>query len=105
MLSYILQIVTMLQWMIRRLAEVENSMNATERIKFYGNLPLSRAELNKGAIRPSWPEHGEIMMRNVEMRYRDSLPLVRKNSVVGYWRSLVRGRYRPGILGFRYVYH
>ena len=80
-------------------------MNATERIEFYGNLLLSKAELNKGAIRPSWPEHGETPMRNVEMRYRDSLPPVRKNSVVGYWRGFAKARYMPRILEFRYVYH
>lgn len=93
-LSYILQIVMMLQWMIRQLAEVENAMNATERIYFYGNSLPSEAELHKGAIRPSWPEHGEITMRNVEMRYRDGLPLVLKRLSMH-----VNGGERIGIVG------
>ena len=75
-LSYILQIVMMLQWMIRQLAEVENAMNATERICFYGTSLPSEPPLHKGAVHPSWPERGEIVMRDVDMRYRDGLPLV-----------------------------
>ncbi|KAG0126624.1 P-loop containing nucleoside triphosphate hydrolase protein [Tuber indicum] len=93
-LSYILQIVMVLQWMIRQLAEVENAMNATERICFYGNSLPSEAELHKGAIRPSWPEHGEITMRNVEMRYRDGLPLVLKGFSIH-----INGGERIGIVG------
>ncbi|RPA94274.1 hypothetical protein L873DRAFT_1442024 [Choiromyces venosus 120613-1] len=93
-LSYILQIVMLLQWMIRQLAEVENAMNATERIYFYGNSLPSEAELHKGAIRPSWPEHGEITMHNVEMRYRDGLPLVLKG-----FSMHVNGGERIGIVG------
>ncbi|PWW76320.1 P-loop containing nucleoside triphosphate hydrolase protein [Tuber magnatum] len=93
-LSHILQIVMLLQWMIRQLAEVENAMNSTERICFYGNSLPSEAELHKGAIRPSWPEHGEITMHNVEMRYRDGLPLVLKGLSMH-----VKGGERIGIVG------
>ncbi|KAG0641596.1 P-loop containing nucleoside triphosphate hydrolase protein [Tuber brumale] len=93
-LSYMLQIVMMLQWMIRQLAEVENAMNATERICFYGDSLPSEDELHKGAIRPSWPEHGEITMRNVDMRYRDGLPLVLKGFSID-----INGGERIGIVG------
>jgi len=54
----------------------------------------SEAELHKGAIRPSWPEHGEITMRNVEMRYRDGLPLVLKGFSIH-----INGGERIGIVG------
>lgn len=93
-LSYILQIVMMLQWMIRQLAEVENAMNATERIYFYGNSLPSEAELHKGALHPAWPERGEIVMRDVKMRYRDGLPLVLKG-----FNMHVKGGERIGIVG------
>jgi ABC-type multidrug transport system fused ATPase/permease subunit len=93
-LSYILQIVMMMQMMIRQLAEVENAMNATERIHYYGNSLPQEAELRKGAIRPSWPEQGEIVMRDVEMRYRDGLPLVLEGLSMH-----VRGGERIGIVG------
>src|SRR6202000_2811614 len=35
-LSYILSIVQMLQFTVRQLAEVENNMNSTERVHYYG---------------------------------------------------------------------
>jgi len=94
-LSYILQIVMMLQWMIRQLAEVENSMNATERIHYYGTSLPEEAALRTGAqIPPSWPEYGAIEFRGVTMRYRDGLPLVLKNLTLS-----IPGGSRVGIVG------
>lgn len=75
-LSYILAIVQMLQFTVRQLAEVENNMNATERIHYYGTELDEEAPLRLGDVRPTWPEHGEIIFDNVQMRYRDGLPLV-----------------------------
>ncbi|KAF8247575.1 hypothetical protein K440DRAFT_294896 [Wilcoxina mikolae CBS 423.85] len=94
-LSYILQIVMMLQWMIRQLAEVENAMNATERIHYYGTeLPEEAALRTNAQIPPSWPEHGAIEFRDVAMRYRDGLPLVLKNLTLS-----IPGGSRVGIVG------
>ncbi|KAF2265600.1 hypothetical protein CC78DRAFT_181780 [Lojkania enalia] len=77
-LSYILTIVQMIQFTVRQLAEVENNMNATERIHHYGTQLEEEAPLHYGQVRPTWPEHGEIIFDNVQMRYRDGLPLVLK---------------------------
>ncbi|KAF2112460.1 ABC multidrug transporter-like protein [Lophiotrema nucula] len=77
-LSYILTIVQMIQFTVRQLAEVENNMNATERIHFYGTELEEEAPLHYGEVRKTWPEHGEIVFNQVEMRYRDGLPLVLK---------------------------
>ncbi|KAH7132043.1 P-loop containing nucleoside triphosphate hydrolase protein [Dendryphion nanum] len=77
-LSYILTIVQMIQFTVRQLAEVENNMNATERIHHYGTQLEEEAPLHMGEVRPTWPEHGEIVFKQVEMRYRDGLPLVLK---------------------------
>ncbi|KAF2740400.1 hypothetical protein EJ04DRAFT_507933 [Polyplosphaeria fusca] len=77
-LSYILTIVQMIQFTVRQLAEVENNMNATERIHFYGTQLEEEAPTHYGEVRSTWPEHGEIVFDNVEMRYRDGLPLVLK---------------------------
>ncbi|KAF2854807.1 hypothetical protein T440DRAFT_496167 [Plenodomus tracheiphilus IPT5] len=74
-LSYILTIVQMIQFTVRQLAEVENNMNSTERIHHYGTQLEEEAPLKMGEVRPTWPEHGEIVFDNVEMRYRDGLPL------------------------------
>ena len=75
-LSYILSIVQIIQFTVRQLAEVENNMNATERIHYYGTELDEEAPLRLGDVRPTWPEHGEIIFDNVQMRYRDGLPLV-----------------------------
>ncbi|KAF2003407.1 hypothetical protein P154DRAFT_543812 [Amniculicola lignicola CBS 123094] len=77
-LSYILSIVQMIQFTVRQLAEVENNMNATERIHHYGTQLEEEAPLRLGSVRPTWPEHGEIVFKAVEMRYRAGLPLVLK---------------------------
>lgn len=77
-LSYILSIVQMIQFTVRQLAEVENHMNATERIYHYGHQLDEEPPLHLEPVRPTWPEHGEIVFDNVEMRYRAGLPLVLK---------------------------
>ncbi|GKT84693.1 ABC transporter family protein [Colletotrichum tofieldiae] len=73
-LSYILGIVQMIQFTVRQLAEVENGMNAVERIQYYGTQLEEEAPLHTIEVRPSWPEKGEIVFDNVEMRYRANLP-------------------------------
>jgi ATP-binding cassette subfamily C (CFTR/MRP) protein 1 len=77
-LSYILSIVQMIQFTVRQLAEVENNMNATERIHHYASNLEEEAPLKLKDVRDSWPEKGEIVFDDVQMRYRDGLPLVLK---------------------------
>lgn len=93
-LSYILSIVQMLQFTVRQLAEVENGMNAVERLEYYGTQLEEEAPEHTIEVRPSWPENGEIIFDNVEMRYRANLPLVLKGLDMH-----VRGGERIGIVG------
>ncbi|KAI9834847.1 MAG: hypothetical protein M1819_002755 [Sarea resinae] len=93
-LSYILSIVQMLQWSVRQLAEVENSMNATERIHYYGSSLEEEPPLHLGQVPESWPEKGEIIFDDVKMRYRENLPLVLKGLSMH-----VQGGERIGIVG------
>lgn len=93
-LSYILSIVQMLQFTVRQLAEVENGMNAVERILHYGTKLEEEAPLKTIDVRKSWPEKGEIVFDNVEMRYRDGLPLVLHGLSMH-----VQGGERIGIVG------
>lgn len=101
-LSYILSIVQMIQFSVRQLAEVENNMNSTERIHYYGTELEEEAPLhvNKDvSLPPSWPSRGEIIFDNVEMRYRPGLPLVLQGlqlSVAGGERIGVVGRTGAG---------
>lgn len=93
-LSYILSIVQMIQFTVRQLAEVENNMNATERIHHYGTQLEEEAPLRLGDVRKTWPEHGEIIFDQVQMRYREGLPLVLKDLSMH-----VRAGERIGVVG------
>ncbi|KAI1438241.1 ABC transporter family protein [Xylaria sp. CBS 124048] len=93
-LSYILSIVQMLQFSVRQLAEVENGMNAVERLLHYGTQLEEEAPEHTIDVRPSWPEKGEIVFDNVEMRYRAGLPLVLQGLSM-----TVKGGERIGIVG------
>jgi ABC-type multidrug transport system fused ATPase/permease subunit len=93
-LSYILSVVQMIQFTVRQLAEVENGMNAVERIQYYGTKLEEEAPLHTIDVRPSWPEKGEIIFDNVEMCYRKGLPLVLQGLSMH-----IKGGERIGIVG------
>ncbi|KKK20522.1 hypothetical protein ARAM_001110 [Aspergillus rambellii] len=93
-LSYILAIAQMLQFTVRQLAEVENNMNATERVHYYGTELEEEAPLHLAPVSPTWPETGRISFDDVQMRYRAGLPLVLKGLTMD-----VRGGERIGIVG------
>ncbi|KAL2258581.1 hypothetical protein VTK26DRAFT_8070 [Humicola hyalothermophila] len=93
-LSYILAIVQMIQFTVRQLAEVENGMNAVERLLYYGTELEEEAPLKTIEVRKTWPEKGEIIFDNVEMRYREGLPLVLQGLSMH-----IQGGERIGIVG------
>lgn len=93
-LSYILAVVAMLQFSVRQLAEVESGMNAVERLHYYGTKLEEEAPEHTVAVRPSWPEKGEIVFKDVDMRYRENLPLVLSGLSMH-----IQGGERIGIVG------
>lgn len=95
-LSYILSIVQMIQFTVRQLAEVENNMNSTERIHHYGTQLEEEPPLHlpNPDVVDSWPQSGAINFENVQMRYRDGLPLVLKGL-----NLRVAGGERVGVVG------
>lgn len=94
-LSYVLTLIQMLQFTVRQLAEVENGMNSTERLHYYGTQLEEEAPLKTDLqIPPTWPDKGEIVFQNVDMRYRPNLPLVLDDLTLH-----VRGGERIGIVG------
>ncbi|KAK4127358.1 hypothetical protein N657DRAFT_565667 [Parathielavia appendiculata] len=93
-LSYILAIVQMIQFTVRQLAEVENGMNSVERLRYYGTELEQEAPLRTIEVRKTWPEMGEIIFDNVEMRYRAGLPLVLQGLSMH-----IQGGERIGIVG------
>ncbi|KAJ1929039.1 hypothetical protein IWQ60_001535 [Tieghemiomyces parasiticus] len=77
-LSYALQTAAILSVCVRQAAEVENNMNAVERLEHYTtHLPTEAAAVIADR-RPAadWPSHGQITFRNVHLRFRPGLPLV-----------------------------
>lgn len=93
-LSYLLAIVMMLQFTVWQLAEVENGMNAVERLRHYGSNLEEEAPLRTVEVRASWPETGEIVFDGVQMRYREGLPLVLRDLNIH-----INGGERIGIVG------
>ena len=93
-LSYILSIVQMIQFTVRQLAEVENAMNATERIHYYGTQLDEEPPLHLADVPSNWPDKGEIDFNEVQMRYREGLPLVLQGL-----NMKVEGGERVGIVG------
>jgi ABC-type multidrug transport system fused ATPase/permease subunit len=77
-LSSMLSIVQFIQVTVYQFAELQNHMNSTERIHYYGKCLEQEAPLHVGEVHPSWPENGEIVFSNVQIRYRPGLPLVLK---------------------------
>jgi len=75
-LSYILSIVQMIQFTVRQLAEVENAMVSTERLHYYGTELDEEPPLHLKDVPECWPQKGEIVFNEVQMRYRAGLPLV-----------------------------
>lgn len=100
-LAYILMIVQTLQFTVRQFAEVENHMNATERLHSYATqLETEEKEEACGQqgslcqLSPAWPQKGVITFSNVHMRYRPGLPLALRGLNLE-----VRGGERIGIVG------
>ena len=93
-LSYILSIVQMIQFTVRQLAEVENAMNATERLHYYGTELDEEPPLRLGNVPEEWPQKGQIDFNEVQMRYREGLPLVLQGLTMS-----VAGGERIGIVG------
>ncbi|KAK7050453.1 oligomycin resistance ATP-dependent permease YOR1 [Favolaschia claudopus] len=64
--------------MVALFAQNEQNMNSVERIITYAELPPEGAPTTPNDPPSSWPEHGEIAFKDVEMSYREGLPLVLK---------------------------
>lgn len=96
-LSLLMQLGSIFQWTIRQSAEVVNQMVCVERVSEYSKIEAEAAlevEGEDDITGVSWPENGSIEVRNLSVRYRDSLPLA-LNSVTF---SVPSGK-RLGVVG------
>lgn len=85
--------------MVRQIAEVENNMNAVERIVYYAHdieqePPHEILEAEPAAL---WHSKGKMEIKDAILKYRPELPLVLKGLSMS-----VQGGEKIGIVG-RYV--
>ncbi|XP_037531128.1 multidrug resistance-associated protein 5 [Nematolebias whitei] len=81
-ISYAVQLTGLFQFTVRLLTETEARFTSVERINYYIKSLDSEAPRHSpeaAAPAPSWPQQGEITFQDVNMRYRDDLPLVLKS--------------------------
>lgn len=97
-LTYMVSIVQILSMVTRQSAEVENNMNAVERVLWYADLdnipqepPHEKPDLG---LAVEWPQRGEISFDQVVMSYRKGLPAVLKGISME-----VRSAEKIGIIG------
>ncbi|KAJ1654449.1 hypothetical protein IWQ61_005620 [Dispira simplex] len=77
-LTYALQTAGILSLCVRQAADVENNMNAVERLEYYIQ-ELEQEPPSEIADRkppPEWPQKGVLSMKQVVLRYRPDLPPV-----------------------------
>ncbi|KAG9094212.1 hypothetical protein FS749_012910 [Ceratobasidium sp. UAMH 11750] len=95
-LSYILLVQQSFGWMVRQSAEVENDMNGVERILHYAQHVEQEApyEIPEKEPPTSWPEKGEVELKDVVMSYRPGLPAVLRSLSLR-----IKGGEKIGIVG------
>uniref|UniRef100_A0AAY4D837 ATP-binding cassette, sub-family C (CFTR/MRP), member 8b n=1 Tax=Denticeps clupeoides TaxID=299321 RepID=A0AAY4D837_9TELE len=80
-LTYALMVSNYLNWMVRNLADMEVQLGCVKRIS---SLLQTEPEHYNGSITPAqvparWPQHGEIQIKNLSVRYDSSLkPVLKK---------------------------
>ncbi|KAL7752135.1 hypothetical protein RI367_002178 [Sorochytrium milnesiophthora] len=93
-LSYVLQLNGLMQWMVRQSVECEIMFVAVERMLEYSNLESEPPEHIEPAPRPTWPEHGEVVIEDMSLTYPGSATPVLKN-----WNVVFPAGHKVGIVG------
>jgi len=98
-LSYALSITSVLNWVVRQTVEAENSMNSVERTKYYSDsIEQERPEhipaVDEPVEKAHWPQRGAIEIKDLQIRYRQGLPLVLHGISLS-----IKGGERIGIVG------
>ncbi|KAK0579261.1 hypothetical protein LWI29_023572 [Acer saccharum] len=77
LLSYTLNITSLLSGVLRQASTAENSLNSVERVGTYIDLPSEApAIIESNRPPPGWPSSGSIKFEDVVLRYRPELPPV-----------------------------
>ncbi|KAF9118109.1 hypothetical protein BGW39_001468, partial [Mortierella sp. 14UC] len=79
-LTYALMFTGTVVWVIRSYTEAELCMNSVERVVEYMDLEAEPPAIIQGSRPPaSWPHKGEIVVKNLTMKYAPDAPEVIKN--------------------------
>ncbi|KAL6254636.1 hypothetical protein P5V15_013943 [Pogonomyrmex californicus] len=88
-----------LQYGLKQSTETLSLMTSVERILQYTNLPKEEPITSKKPPPPAWPSQGQLVLKNVNMRYNKDDPPVLKNlnlSIEPGWKIGVVGRTGAG---------
>ena len=78
---YSIQLLDTLQWTARVIIETENNLTSVERLLALNDIEKESSQVD--VILPSsWPSQGALKICNLNLRYREGLPLVLKNVTV-----------------------
>lgn len=93
-LSYGMSLNAMLFMTIFMTCTIENKMVSVERLKQLINIPSEAAWVIKDCLPPTWPTHGNIVLKDVQVRYRPNTPLVLKGLTLD-----IKGGEKIGVVG------
>ncbi|KAM7488163.1 hypothetical protein LguiB_025647 [Lonicera macranthoides] len=94
-LTYGLSLNGVLFWTVYMTCFVENRMVSVERIKQFIRIPSEAAWRKTESLpSPNWPDHGDIEIKDLQVRYRPNTPLVLKGITLS-----IRGGEKIGVVG------
>ncbi|XP_022727754.1 ABC transporter C family member 14-like [Durio zibethinus] len=94
-LSYGLSLNSVLFWAIYMSCFVENRMVSVERIKQFSSIqPEAGWHIEDRLPPPNWPAHGNVELKDLQVRYRPSTPLVLKGISLS-----INGGEKIGVVG------
>ncbi|PVF95679.1 ABC protein [Serendipita vermifera] len=97
-LTYIIQLTQLFGAVTRQAADVENNMNAVERVFQYTRNevvpPEGRYQKNSNDVPEGWPKIGSVSFKEVTMSHRDDLPPILHSISFS-----IRGSEKIGIVG------
>ncbi|KAM9062102.1 ATP-binding cassette sub-family C member 11 isoform X1 [Sarcophilus harrisii] len=92
-ISYVLQLATNFQACARLGSETEARFTSAERILQYMKLSVPESSLHiKGvSCPPDWPQQGQIVFKDYQMKYRDNTPIVLNDINLTFYSQEVVG--------------
>ncbi|KAF9182748.1 hypothetical protein BGZ51_004462 [Haplosporangium sp. Z 767] len=78
-LSYALNMVAFINYLVRTVSEVQNILVSVERVDEYSQKPTEAPEETGARLPQNWPSEGRIVFKNYSARYREGLDLVVKD--------------------------